>query len=222
MPRRLCTLAAFVALLGAGCGSLEAKPPAPFQVRIRVTGDAGRALAGVTVLRDTKELGATQADGTILVALNGTEGETVDLTIRCPQNYDSPKRPVSVTLVRFVDIQKVPEYGAACAALERRVVVAVRAVNGANLPVRYLGNTVARTDVAGAAHFELAVRPNEPFAVTIDTSEKGSDRLKPQNPSREFNVGAYEGIILFNQVFVQEKKPVVYVARPTGPVKINQ
>ena len=222
MPRGLCFLAVSAALLGAGCGSLEAKPPAPFQVRLRVTGDAGRPLAGATVLRDTKELGATQADGALLVALNGTEGETVDLTIRCPQNYDSPKRPVSVTLVRFVDIQKVPEYGAACQALERRVVVAVRAVNGANLPVRYLGNAVARTDVAGAAHFELAVRPNEPFAVTIDTSEKGSERLKPQNPSREFNVGANEGIILFNQQFVQEKKPVVYYARPQGPVKIPQ
>ncbi len=222
MTRALTALVVSASLLGAGCGSLDAKPPAPFQVRIRVSGDVGRPVGGATVLRDTKELGATQADGALLVALNGTEGETVDLTIRCPQNFESPKRPISVTLVRFVDIQKVPEYGAACAALERRVVVAVRAVNGANLPVRYLGNTVARTDVAGAAHFELAVRPNEPFAVTIDTSEKGSDRLKPQNPSREFNVGAFEGIILFNQVFVQEKKPVVYYARPTGPVKINQ
>jgi len=218
----LCTVAAGLALLGAGCGNLDAKPPAPFQVRVRVTGDVGHPLAGATVLRDTKELGATQADGSLLLSLNGTEGEAVDLTIRCPQNYESPKRPVSVTLVRFVDLSKVPEYSAACAALERRVVVAVRAVNGANLPVKYLGNTVARTDVAGAAHFELAVRPNEPFAVTIDTTEKGSDRLKPQNPSREFNVGAFEGIILFNQVFVQEKKPVFYVPRPTGPVKIPQ
>ena len=60
------------------------------------------------------------------------------------------------------------------------------------------------------------------FVVTLDTSEKGSERLKPQNPSRSFNVRAQEEIILFDQSFVLEKKPVVYYARPVGPVKIPQ
>jgi hypothetical protein len=164
----------------------------------------------------------TQADGSLLVALNGTEGEAVDLTIRCPQNFDSPKRPVSVTLVRFVDIQKVPEYQANCAALQRNVVVAVRAVNGANLPVKFLGREVARTDQAGAAHFELTVRPDEAFVVTLDTTEKGSERMKPQNPSRSFNVPAQEEIALFNQTFQIEKKPQVFYSAPKGPQKIPQ
>ena len=161
MSRVLCGIIALASILGSGCGNLDAKPPAPFQVRIRVVGDANRPVSGATILRDTKELGATQADGGALVSLNGTEGESVDLTIRCPLTFDSPKRPVSVTLVRFVDISKVPEYQATCTALERRVVVAVRAINGANLPVKFLGNTVARTDQAGAAHFELPVRPDD-------------------------------------------------------------
>jgi hypothetical protein len=218
MRRVFPFVAAVLAIAGAGCGKLDAPAAEPFQVMIRVTGDVGRPLAGATILRDTKELGTTQIDGGALVALNGNEGDSVDLSIRCPQNFQSPLKPVTVVLVRFVE-QKVPEYQATCTPFERRVVVAVRANNGANLPVRYLGNVLGRTDASGVAHFELPVRPGEQFDLTLDTTERGNERLKPQNPSKSFVVRPQEEVMLFQQDFDIEKK-AVYIARPKIPQRL--
>ena len=59
----------------------------------------------------------------------------------------------------------------------RRVVVAVRAENGPNLPVTYLGRAVGRTDASGAAHVLLAMHPGDQFSLGLDTS--GNKRIPP-------------------------------------------
>jgi len=54
----------------------------------------------------------------------------------------------------------------------RRVVVAVRAENGPNLPVMYLDRAVTRTDAGGAASFALEVPPGSQFTVALNTIER--------------------------------------------------
>ena len=125
---------------------------------------------------------------------------------------------MSIRLTRLADKTKVPEYQVACPPMLRRVVVAVKADNGPNLPVVYLNRAITRTDASGAAHFALEVAPNTQFAVTLDTT--GHDRMKPQSPSKPFTVGQTDEILVFEQKFEVEKKPVI-VFKPRIPRALN-
>ena len=86
----------------------------------------------------------------------------------------------------------------------------MRAENGPNLPVVYLGKEVARTDAAGAAHVLLSLKPGDQFEISLNTSERGSERLRPQNPAVAFVVKGRDDIMTFDQHFAIEKKPVYY------------
>jgi len=209
-----------LSLLGAGCGKqLDSPPPPPFKLSIKVDSDPNHPLAGAKVLHQDKEVGVTGVDGRALVALKGMEGDVASLTIKCPETNQQPP-PFQVGLRRLAD-QKVPEYAIACPPLVRRVVVGVRADNGANLPVMFLGALVARTDTSGAAHFALDVKPGEQFEVQIKTDDQ--PKLKPQNPTRTFVMPPRDEVVLFSQAFVLEKKKVFHggPAKPTGPRAIG-
>jgi hypothetical protein len=131
----------------------------------------------------------------------------------------SPSKPTSVRLTRFADKSKVPEYTVACPPMLRRVVVAVKAENGPNLPVVYLNKVITRTDVSGAAHFALEVAPNTQFQVTLDTAE--NSRLKPISPSKPFTVPSHDDILVFDQKFDLEKVRVIAAPRPNIPKALN-
>lgn len=205
-----------LAVLGAGCGKqLDPPPPPPFKLSIRVDSDPNRPLAGAKVLHQDKEVGVTGVDGRAIVSLKGSEGDVASITVKCPDTNQQPA-PFQVGLRRLADA-KVPEYAVMCPPLVRRVVIGVRADNGANLPVMFLGSLVARTDSAGAAHFALDVKPGEQFEVQIKTDDQ--PKLKPQNPVRTFVMPPRDEVVLFSQSFVLEKKKVFRggPARPSGP-----
>jgi hypothetical protein len=199
------------AIIASGCK--EPEPPAGatdrFQIFVRVESDPGQKVAGATVTRGGKLLGTTGPDGRAMLTLNGVEGETMDVTVKCPETFASPPKPSTVKLARFADKTKVPEYSVACPPLLRRVVIAVRAENGPNLPVVYLNRPGTRTDSAGAAHFVLEVAPGAQFQVTLDTSE--SSRLRPANPFRPFTAPAHDEILVFDQKFEMDRQ------KPGGP-----
>ena len=105
-----------------------------------------------------------------------------------------------------------------CPPTLRRVVVAVKAENGPNLPVVYLNKVITRTDVSGAAHFALEVAPGAQFQVTLDTGE--NTKLKPPSPSKPFTVPQHDDILVFDQKFEVEKTRV-FVSRPNIPKALN-
>lgn len=117
---------------------------------------------------------------------------------------------------RLTDTNKKPEYDVTCPPTTRTVVVAVRADNGPNLPVMYLGREAARTDTAGAAHVMMKLKPDEGFSLVLATD--GNDRLRPQNPSASFIVRDHDDVFTFDQKFDLEKK---VVRGRRGPVKIG-
>lgn len=187
---------------------------------MKVESDPGRPVSGAVVFRNSKPIGTTGPDGRTMLTLPGAEGEITDVTVKCPDTYTSPTKPTSIRLTRLVDKTKVPEYAVSCPPTVRHVVVAVKADNGPHLPVIYLNRAVTRTDASGAAHFALEVTPGAQFQVTLDTTEKGNERLKPQNPSRPFTVGQQDDILLFEQKFDVEKKPV-FIYKPNIPRALN-
>lgn len=214
---------ALAALLsGAGIGCRASGPPAPFNVLIKIESDPGRPVGGAAVVfGGSKVLATSTPDGRAMLALKGSEGEVVDVAIRCPENLQSPVKPLSIRLTRLADKSRIPEYAIACPPSVRRVVVGVRADNGPNLPVVVLNRVVARTDLSGAAHFALDVAPGAQFSVTLDTTERGNERLKPPSPTRPFTAGPRDDIVVFEQRFDLEKKAPIFVPKPSLPINVS-
>lgn len=199
-----------VGLVGCANVTLEPPPPPPFKVAIAVEGDPGLPIMGAIVVRNDKTVATTGIDGLAELTLNGADGEVVDAAVRCPAGHTSPAKAVSMRLARTRD-GRSPVFKVACPPTTRQVVVAVKAENGANLPVLYLGNVITHTDDSGAAHFALQAAPGEQFQVTLDTSGKEGEKLKPLSPSKPFTVGMGDEIFVFDQKFdVEKKKTVVH------------
>jgi hypothetical protein len=187
-------------------------PPAPFQIFVRVDSDPGRPVEGASITHANKVIGTTNAEGRAMLTFPGAEGEIADVLVMCPEGFQSPTKALSLRLTRLADKTKVPEYSVACPPTMRRVVVAVRADNGPNLPVVYLNRAVGRTDGSGAAHFALEVAPGSQFQVQLDTGDRKD--LKPQKPTKAFVVNQQDDILLFDQKFTVERK---IVRAPKGP-----
>jgi hypothetical protein len=218
MPRLLIVVGAVAALLASGCKDLDPPPPPPFQIFVRIESDPGQRVSGAVISRNNKPIGTTGPDGRAMLTLVGAEGETTDVTVKCPDAFTSPTKPTTLRLTRFADKTKVPEYSVSCPPMLRRVVVAVKADNGPNLPVVYLNHVITRTDPSGAAHFALEVAPGAQFQVTLDTTENA--RLKPASPSKPFTAPQHDEILVFDQKFEVERQKVV-VVRPNLPRALN-
>jgi hypothetical protein len=210
-----------VLTLASACSSPP--PPPPLVVNVFVQGDPGVPLAGASLLFGGDVVGITAGPrGLAELRLTGEEGQAFDLTVRCPEGYRSPPDTVTVVLRRLAEPSKVPAYQATCAPTTRSVVVAIAADNGAGLPVVYLGREIARTDAAGAANVLLQVAPGEPIALTLATTDKNAQNLRPQNPVATFNVKDEDDVFAFSQRFTDETKRVVYHARKaTGPTRLG-
>jgi hypothetical protein len=213
----IAAVAAVLVLPGGGCSALEPVPPPPLEVVVRVGGDPGQAIKGAALLFNGQKVSTSGDDGVARLKLTGKDGEAFDVTVSCPEGFQSPAKPLQVVLKRLADDKK-PEYDVVCLPTSRTVVVAVRADGGANLPVLYLGREVARTDAAGAAHVLLKLKPDEPFDLVLGTQD--NDRLRPQNPFASFVLKERDEVFVFDQRFELEKKKVVRGGR-RGPVKIG-
>ncbi len=217
--RRVSTWTLSAALLTLGCGLLEPPAPPSFEARIRVFSDPNVPLPGARVVYKSSAVGTTDETGTVNFRLTGTEGQVYDLVVRCPEGFTSPSKPVSVALRKLADPAARPEYRVDCPPSTRKVVVAVRADNGKDLPVIYLGRELARTDESGAAHVMLTVPPNQLVQLKLSTEGEGAKDLRPQNPVASFAVKDRDEVLVFEQKFKVERKAVrIYRPRaPTGP-----
>lgn len=205
-------------LFVSGCArlglSMDEPTDPPYDVAVHVESDPGKALAGAELQAEGHPVGTTDATGTLKLQFTGKEGDRVELVVKCPAGHDSPTTPTLVTLRRLAASSRLPTYTMACAPKVRTVVVGVRAENGPNLPVVYLGRPVGRTDGAGAAHVLLSPKAGEQVELTLVTTEKGAEGLRPQNPTLTFVSKAYDDFVVLEQKFVTERKPEVH--RPTG------
>jgi hypothetical protein len=219
------SLALTVVLVLAGCKSLEEPPPPPFKVAISVESDHGTPLPNAVVQRNNKEIGKTNVDGKAVLTFHGEDGDQLDVWVKCPENFDSPMKPTTVMLRRLGDPTKLAEYSVMCPPAERKVVVALRSDNGQNLPVKYLGRDVARTDASGAATFMLSGKPGDHLDFTLDTTDKGNEMLRPQNPTVSVVVDSKDNYYALDQPFQVQKRTFITVAphHPTaiGPTQLR-
>jgi len=194
-----------LALALLGCG--KTRTEGNYELTIRVTRDVGRPLFGAKVFFKGVLVGRSNDRGQVELAVRGREGEVIALTVACPEGFRSPTKPLDVPLRKLAEPGALPEFSVSCQPLTRSVVVAVRADNGPDLPVRYLGQEVARTDTSGAAHVLLSLAPQEEFELTLDTTDKSAENLRPQSPSARFTVKDSDEILTFNVPFAIESRP---------------
>lgn len=197
----------------AGCAAPEPQLET-YELSIRIESDPGRPIAGATVNGAAQFRSVSDATGVVRLRVNGEPGQRLRFQVRCPDGYRSPEQPLDVLLTRLGADAPPPEYGVRCAPEVRTVVIAVRAHNGAGLPVTQLGREVARTDRAGAAHVVMQLAPHEPVELSIDTSSQ--PKLEPQNPTQRFEAPDTDAVLLFDAPFVKEKpRPRAGPRRPT-------
>jgi len=213
-PRPLALPA--LALLAAMVASCSDPPPPTFEVAFHVESDPGLPLAGAVLTRNGKDVATSDAQGNTKLTIQGREGSSLEYMVRCPIDYEAPTRPVNVILRTVLDPSRPPEYPITCSPQIRKVVIAIRAEGGQNLPVMYLKQKVATTDASGAATILLNMRPGEQFELGLDTTAKGYERLRPQNPIQAFHVNPKDEVIPWNAKFVLEKGVV-----RRGPIRVG-
>jgi hypothetical protein len=181
-----------------------AEPPAPteqrFDATLRVTTDDAAPLASAKFALNDKPFGVTDRAGTLSVRLRGTEGQTVRLSIQCPEGYSPPERlpPLRLTQTRRMG-ERTPQpltLDAVCTRQTRKVALVVHALPDATLPVEIDGKTITSTDIDGNAHLLLEVdRGQRTVTARLNTSEKPD--LLPQNPERVFELSGRDSVLLF-------------------------
>ena len=211
--------------LVSACKQLEEPPPPPFKVAVTVEADKDVPLPGVIIQRNNKEIGKTEGNGKATLTFRGEEGDQIDVWVKCPEGFDSPTKPTTIALRRLGDPNKLAEYPVRCPPAERKVVVALRSDNGANLPVKYLGREIARTDASGAALFMLSGKPGDHMEFTLDTSEKSTENLRPQNPTVAVVVDNKDNYYPLDQPFQIQRAKIIYAAphrpQPIGPTPLR-
>jgi hypothetical protein len=212
----LTTLSLLLPLAFVGC-NLKPEPVPPFEIMVSVASDPGHPLPGAIVMKGGKEGPSTGTDGKVLVKIGGQEGESVDLMIKCPADYVSPTRPISVLLRRNAG-SKLAQFEASCPPAIRHMVVAVRADKGGNLPVKILDRIVGYTDAEGAFTYALPLRPGDGVEMVIDTSS--NPLISPKSPSALFTMKPYDDVLTFDQKFTVAEVKKVYKAR-ARPVAIG-
>ena len=202
--------------LGVGCH--RPQKPRGYELIVHVESDPERPLSGAKLLHAGRPLGVSGADGRVPILANGSEGERLELEVACPAGFRSPELPLVVTLRRASGHAEKPEYFASCPPLTRKLVVAARLEHGENLPIRYLGRELARSDASGVAHLLLEAETAETVELTVDTSER--PRLRPKSPTARFRIGDRDDIVVFTQSF-QSVQHAAGPRRSSGPVRIR-
>lgn len=217
MTRALAACCYVAGALSLG-GCTERHEREPYEINVRVHGDPDETLAGARLMHGKTLLGVSGADGIVRIQATGKEGERIHLHLVCPEGHASPSEPLGIVLRRPAERHRIPEYSGSCAPLTRKLVVAVRLDRGANIPVRYLGRELGRTDASGAAHVMLESTPAQDVELLLDTSDQ--PRLRPKNPTARFRIGTRDELVVLNQSFelsAGERRRSV----PAGPVRIR-
>jgi hypothetical protein len=205
----------------AFCGCAPAAPHVFTQDAVIRVESEGGPVAGAEVSSGGKVMSKTLDDGRVQLRMNGREGDVFHVEVGCPEGYRPTGAHEFELLVRRAEDGRSPELTARCSRTRRRALVAVRANNGAELPILHLGKEVGRTDKSGAATVVMDVMPGEDVELVLDT--RGKKKIHPQNPVLSFRCADHEDVFVVDQTFTVDKPPPPAVARgPVVPRNLNR
>lgn len=206
-----------LACLALGCSGVGATPPIEAKVNVRAQTSDGVPLAGV-LLESSGRQAVSAADGTAHLTLSGSEGERREVSIVCPDDYETTASTLVVSIHRSNSAARAYHYDVACNPLRRSIVVVTRAVNGANLPILHLGSEIGRTNEAGIAHAWVSLPAGESLRLMLDTDDRD---LLPRSPTFDFPAADRDEIVTINQLFDVPVRPKVS-RRPAKKATTNR
>jgi hypothetical protein len=194
-----------VSIFGCGSKTIDDR----FEISLRATSDDALPLAGAKFATSKSNLGQTSGSGVVNVRLRGAEGQTLAVAVTCPSGYESSGElpPLRLTRTRRVGeaVAQPLAVEATCIRKLRDVVLVVRAESAPNLPVHVDGKPAATT-TDGMAHLLLQLdRDVRQVSVTLDTTDQ--PKLRPQNPSRTFELHGRDAVLVMDQSFSAAPKP---------------
>ena len=190
--------------LAGGCAGRP--PPSPSRVLIRVVDEAKQPVAAAEITTGSAVLSVTDPTGRAEVSVNGREGETFSIEVRCPNGYRSKND--SIVSVRKFDPGLPPaEYVSTCTRARHSLSVDIHADGGPNLPVFYLGKEIARTDASGVTRVELEGDVGERIELTLSTASPELAKVHPQNPFASFVIEEHDAGKTFDVKLTRDKPP---------------
>ncbi len=221
-PRRRAPHLA-LSLLGFALGCGNVAPPPLYPITLRVVSD-DHPLPGAAIVINGRELGATDAQGRFRMETIGVEGTAVEVTVRCPNGFQSPAQPLAVVLRSIGQLDQSQrgqgiETTAQCPPTQRIAAVVVR--SRPNLPVIYDNREITRTDLQGVAHMIFRVSTNDTLRLRLNTNEQPF--LRPANPELVVHTGSTDDVYVTAQNFEEAappRAPRVHVAPRIGPTRI--
>ena len=202
-----------------GCGSVK---PAVYAQRANVTVHSEETrgpVEGASIRVNGQAVGATSSEGLVELSVSGIAGDKFHVELACPEGYQPPTPDSQDVFVTPTLRGAPPQLVFHCESATRKAVVNVRADNGPNLPVRYLGREIGRTDARGTAMVTIDTAPGDTFELVLDTT--GSKTLHPQSPALSFRVDNKASTFVFAQKFTTEKAKVRARVKPSVPTNIN-
>lgn len=191
------------------CGGSTPSLNKSFNVVFLATSDDGEPVQGAKFSSGTTTIGTTDKTGRIAVALEGVDGQSVPMTVSCPDSYVPPEEQPAL---RLTEVRKVNQVVPApisvetiCTRKMRDVVLVVRTNNAPSLPVDIGGRSAGQTDADGNALFHLKL-DREMRSVSVSLSTAASPSLRPQNPSRVFELDGQDAVLLVDQAFSVDRK----------------
>ena len=200
------------------CGS--AQPPVHSQrANVTVHSEETRGpVAGASIRVNGQPGGSTSSEGLVELKVNGIAGDKFHVELVCPEGYRPPTPDAQDIFVTPTLGGPPPQLVFHCESATRKATVNVHADNGPNLPVRYLGREIGRTDSHGLAKVTIDTAPGDSFELVLDTS--AAKTLHPQSPALSFRVDDKTSVFAFAQNFTVDKPRAKARSKPTVPKQL--
>lgn len=200
------SIAALLASL-AVLACTQPQEPAQRDVQVSVTSDGTSPVAGARIRVRGDRAGITNALGRATLSVTGLAGESLPVTLTCPDGYRVPplESPLQLAASGAPGAEQALTLSLTCELELREAVVLVHAAGGATpLPVKVDGVRVAQTDALGFAHVHVRAAPNSEFEVSLDTS--ANESLSPVSPGQRFRLERQDELFVLDATF-REAKP---------------
>lgn len=204
----------------AGLVACRTPPPPAATVYIEVHDEAKATVKDAEVMAQGQVIAQTGADGRAEVHLTGREGTTFPVEVHCPQGFRSPSQTLAIRRLENA-ASPPPTYVTQCYRLRHTVVIDVKTVGAAAMPVLRLGQPVGHTDDAGVAQITIEGDVDERIELQLDTSDPRFARVHPQSPAGSFVIRNQDDHVNFDVRFTVDRPPVVRRKAKKGPVQVN-